>query len=105
MEEIKPMILNEKTEKFFNEVDTDEDLSATASTVSEPKGKKDDWKFGTVATGNGNPLNLRAEPKRTSTALMMIPDGTIISIKVHDIHWYKVKYNGLEGYCMREFVK
>lgn len=84
--------------KQTNEVDTNEDFSAVNNNTN------DGWKFGRVNTGNKNPLNLRSNPDKKATVLSHIPDGTIISVKIYDNKWYHVKYNGLEGYCMKDFV-
>lgn len=50
------------------------------------------------------PLNLRSEPKKDAKIVTIMPGESRLSIEGEDGDFYKVKFNGLEGYAMKKFI-
>lgn len=96
------MINNIEEALLFNEVDTDEDFSGIPEDTNETAGNE---YVGIITTPNDGPLNLRSNPDKKSTALVSIPSGTKINYKDFDDEWAIVRYAGVEGYCMKKFIK
>lgn len=59
--------------------------------------------FGTVTTMGGN-LNLREKPSINSQIADTIPNKSMIEILDCEGKWYKVIYNGKEGYVFKLYV-
>ena len=61
---------------------------------------------GTVATRDGDDLNLRQETNQTSAILATIPNGTHLDYLVASgtKGWYKTKHNGIDGYVSADFI-
>lgn len=58
----------------------------------------------TVMTERGT-LNLRTQPSMESLVLAKIPQGeTIRVLDRGDDLWWKVSYNGVAGYAMRQYI-
>lgn len=62
----------------------------------------DRTQIGIVINGR---LNLREKPTFQSKCLTRIPNGTQITISEYDAQWYKAKYDGIDGYVIREFIQ
>lgn len=50
-------------------------------------------------------LRLRNKPSLKAKTLGIIYDGYEIEILEESGKWCKVSFNGIEGYCLREFLK
>lgn len=64
---------------------------------------------GVIAEGAGivtaDALNLRASTSTSSASLALVSKGTIVVIlETADDDWYKVNYNGTEGYMASEYL-
>ncbi|MFA6501275.1 MAG: SH3 domain-containing protein [Parachlamydiales bacterium] len=60
---------------------------------------------GVIDTCGGN-LNFRKSASTSSPVVDSIPNGTRIKILYSNIkEWYKIKYNGKEGYVHSSFIK
>lgn len=64
---------------------------------------------GTVNTGDGESLSLREKPSTDSTRLVLIPDGTTVTLIEKAGGWYKVQVTvsskSYTGYCYAEYIK
>ena len=58
---------------------------------------------GTVNAPSG--LVLREEPSRTSEPITTVPDDATVEVIEESGEWYKVTYNGQEGYLFAEYVE
>ena len=58
---------------------------------------------GTVNAPSG--LVLREEPSRTSNPITTVPDDATVEVIEESGEWYKVTYNGQEGYLFAEYVE
>ena len=56
----------------------------------------------TVVNGS---LNLRAAPAVKSGRLASMPEGSVVTVLEEQGEWDKVKYNGMDGYCMAQYLK
>ena len=62
-------------------------------------------KFIVTAT-SGKTVNLRQQPNTSSKILQAIPITTEVEvIEKTSTSWYKIKYNGTEGYMMAKYLK
>lgn len=77
--------------KEYLELTDDCDLSSEI----ENKGK--------VMTMGGN-LNLRENASLSSSIIDVIPNGAIVNVLDCDGKWYKLSYNGKEGYAFKLYV-
>lgn len=59
--------------------------------------------MGVVATESGR-LNVREKPTTSSHVLTRIPKGEMIALEMAVDGWYKVRYNGYDGYVSSEYV-
>lgn len=50
-------------------------------------------------------LNMRQNKNTNSKVLTIIPKGADVNILDFDGYWYKVEYNGKEGYSYKKFIK
>lgn len=58
---------------------------------------------GTVNAPSG--LVLREEPSRTSDPITTVPDDAVVEVIEENEEWYRVTYNGQEGYLFAEYVE
>lgn len=58
---------------------------------------------GTVNAPSG--LVLREEPSKTSEPITTVPDDATVEVIEESGEWYKVTYNGQEGYLFAEYVE
>ena len=58
---------------------------------------------GTVNAPSG--LVLREEPSKTSKPITTVPDDATVEVIEESGEWYKVTYNGQEGYLFAEYVE
>ena len=56
-----------------------------------------------VCTEKG-PLKLRRAPDSDARILAEMPRGSLATAQKHDDRWYRLVYDGLEGYAMAEFL-
>ena len=56
-----------------------------------------------VCTEKG-PLRLRRAPDSNARVLAEMPRGSLATAQKHDESWYRLVYDGLEGYAMAEFL-
>lgn len=85
---------NEDTEDLTTEEDTKPDVQP------DPEPSVDEKTYvKTTAT-----LRLRVEPNTSCTTLERIPEGTKIEVLEELDLWYKVIYNGKEGYVSKTYV-
>lgn len=49
-------------------------------------------------------VRLRVEPNTSCDTLTKIPEGTAVEVLENLERWYKVSYNGLEGYVSKTYV-
>lgn len=59
--------------------------------------------YGMVDT-SGSPLNLRAAPDASAAKLASIPSGTILPLNGMRQGWFKVSYQGREGYVSGTYI-
>ena len=71
---------------------------------TEPTESEEPLKLYAEVTSNRN-LNLRKEPNTTSEVLTSLPKGTKAEVIEELDGWFKVIYNGQEGYISSDFVK
>ena len=85
-------------------VENDGELEVV-KTTSEPISEQQNFIKGTVS--NCNKLNVRERPTLTSNVLRVIECNTQVEINVEDStdDFYKVVIDGIEGYCMKDFIK
>ncbi|CEO20517.1 SH3 domain-containing protein [Paraclostridium sordellii] len=50
-------------------------------------------------------LNMRENKSTNSKVITIIPKGSNVNILDFDGYWYKVEYNGKEGYSYKKFIK
>ena len=92
------------TETVKSEV---ENVTGVNEVVEEPTEKVETVKIvkGTVA--NCSKLNMRKEPKKNATVIAVLAAKTKVEVESNAStdDWYKViTKDGLEGYCMKEFI-
>ena len=58
-----------------------------------------------TATVSTDTLNLRSEASTSSTVVALLNSGDKLDIISETGNWYKVKYNGKEGYVSKDYVK
>ena len=59
-----------------------------------------------VTAISGKTVNLRQQPNTSSKILQAIPITTEVEvIEKTSASWYKIKYNGTEGYMMAKYLK
>lgn len=59
--------------------------------------------YGRVDT-NGSSLNLRSAPGTNAKKVASIPGGTVLAVNGMKDGWFKVKYEGTEGYVSAEYI-
>ena len=59
--------------------------------------------YGVVA--NCEMLNLREQDNQVSKVLKVMPKGTKLEIMEEFGKWYRVKFNGYDGYVMAQYVE
>lgn len=62
--------------------------------------------YGTVIHPNGSFVYLRYSKSRVdlTNVLAQVPSGSAVEVYEQDINWSKVRYNGMSGYMMTQFV-
>lgn len=102
-----------KREKFLgmNVRDLDEEPTKVASeevkeskTEISPEVKSEKKSVYGVVT-NCEMLNLREQDNQVSKVLKVMPKGTKIEIMEEVGKWYRVKFNGYDGYVMAQYVE
>ena len=59
-----------------------------------------------VTATNGKTVNLRKQPNTSSGIVKQIPISTEVElIEKSSDTWYKINYNGTEGYMMAKYLK
>lgn len=58
----------------------------------------------TVTSANGKPVNLRMRPDKSSLKIGEIPVGEDVTVTEEADGWCKVRWKGLSGYMMRDFL-
>lgn len=58
----------------------------------------------TVTSPNGKPVNLRMRPDKSSPKVGEIPVGEDVTVVEKADGWGKLRWNGLSGYMMEEFL-
>lgn len=81
---------------------TDYDLDEEGNKVSDEV-KNPFPTMGIVTTESGR-LNVRKEPTTKSDVMTRIPKGEMITLEGVVDGWYKVRYNGYDGYVSSEFI-
>lgn len=76
------------------------DPNATASTNCKTNTCSN---MGTVSTQGGR-LNIRNAPSLEGEVLGQIPNGSSVMINGRDGNWFRVSYNGINGYIFSEFI-
>ncbi len=71
--------------------------------ICECELEDDERNFGEVVTMGGN-LNMRSRPALSAPVIDSIPNGTQIELLECEGKWYKVLYNGREGYVFKLYV-
>ena len=61
--------------------------------------------FADTATVSTDTLNLRSEASTSSAVVALLNSGDKLDIISETGNWYKVKYNGKEGYVSKDYVK
>lgn len=56
------------------------------------------------ATVKADALNLRAEPNTDSSIRVVIPNGAFLLVEGTVNNWYKVMYQGMEGYVSSDYI-
>lgn len=51
-----------------------------------------------------SPLNLREHPRKDAAILTVMPANSQVIIEEETNGFYKVKYNGFEGFAMAQFI-
>lgn len=59
---------------------------------------------GIVSTPEGGAANLRSLPNVYATVLDTIPNGASVEIYSELTDWYVVRYGGVEGYTVKEYI-
>lgn len=59
---------------------------------------------GTVAVAAGSNLMVRSIPDGSGAVLARMPSGATVTILGEENGWYRVQYNGVEGYSSAEFI-
>ena len=59
--------------------------------------------YGLVKTGGGT-LNVRTGPNTGYTHIFTLNDGDVVEITGIDSGWYKITYNGMNGYVSSDFM-
>lgn len=87
--------------KQYLKLDTKEEqtsLESTSTAFAKSKPGK-----GIVLTNNG--LNLRKEANLKSKVIAMLKPNSIVNIIEENGDWYKLKFEKLEGYAFKKFIK
>lgn len=62
-------------------------------------------KISVVVSTDGYPLNMRDDHSEGAQKIGQIPDGTVLEAKEEIEGWYKVSYDGKEGWISKEYAK
>ena len=71
--------------------------------ICECELEEDERNFGEVVTMGGH-LNMRSRPSLSAPVIDSIPNGSRIELLECEGKWYKVLYNGREGYVFKLYV-
>lgn len=58
-----------------------------------------------IVDTNGSNLNIRRTPSTSAAIVGRIPDGAQIEILQTQGNWYRINYNGVNGFVLSEFVQ
>ncbi len=75
----------------------------TTPAPTTPKPTEAPKKTYTVRANSG--LTLRAAPDRSSKALSLIPNGTVVTEEDHTTGWVKVTYNEITGWVSKDYLR
>ncbi|HOK69811.1 MAG TPA: SH3 domain-containing protein [Bacillota bacterium] len=59
---------------------------------------------GTVVTQGGR-LNIRSGPSMDANIIGQIPNGQTVTVLSQSGNWYRINYNGIEGYVSGQFLR
>lgn len=92
------------TEGLSTEEENTEGVEDTQDTSTEEEDTEPvpETMFWIETTAN---LRLRVEPNTSCETLEQIPEGTRLGVLEDLERWYKVKYNGKEGYVSKTYVE
>lgn len=97
--------------KNYNKISTEAvEVEQTVDTTVETEAPVEEaeviveTKIGTVT--DCSKLNLREKPKKDAKILKEIPVKTEVTVYPDESTktWYKVSVNGLDGFCMKEYI-
>ena len=57
-----------------------------------------------VSTPDGGTLNMREQPSKNADIIARIPNGTPVDVIGTTTDWYKLDYNGKEGWVMSKYL-
>ena len=60
---------------------------------------------GTIASSNGKSVNVRRAAGTGYATITQIKDGEKVTVVDESGNWYKITYDGITGYVMKEYVK
>lgn len=85
---------------YFKGANKPKEEPAPAKT-EEPQ--KEETKKEVYVTADGG-LNMRENPDKNAKVLILIPNGTKLTVLEEQGDWYKVEYNGQTGWVMKDYV-
>ncbi|MEK7447349.1 MAG: SH3 domain-containing protein [Patescibacteria group bacterium] len=85
---------------YFKNTNKPKEEPAPAKT-EEPQ--KEETKKEVYVTADGG-LNMRENPDKNAKVLILIPNGTKLTVLEEKDGWYKVEYNGQTGWVSKDFV-
>lgn len=64
----------------------------------------------TVVSANGKSVKMREKPSKTCNLYWDVPVGAVVAVKEQNVKvdgtiWWKIRYGGLTGYMMSEFLQ
>lgn len=82
---------------------TNKPKEETKSEVKTEEPKKEETKKDVYVTADGG-LNMRENPDKNAKVLVLIPNGTKLTVLEEQGDWYKVEYDGKTGWIMKDYV-
>ncbi len=83
--------------------ETTPEPTTTPAPTTTPKPTEAPKKTYTVRANSG--LTLRAAPDRSSKALSLIPNGTVVTEEDYTTGWVKVTYKGITGWVSKDYLR
>lgn len=84
-----------------------EDVPALESTPLQPQEtpslSENGYQTAFVATQRGS-LNMRQQPYDYAAILTQIPQNSLVEVQPFNTEWYRVRYQGMDGYAMSRFI-